>query len=292
MTRRRQKQKRRSRAALWLLLLAALALWVLWGNTALVTTRAPFESTALPPAFDGFRILQVSDLHDARIGEENARLIEAARAAQPDIIVLTGDMIDSNRFDPELSLRTIEGLISIAPVYFVNGNHEAALSWDDYRAFTRRLGAMGVEILEDRAVTITRGSQSIQLLGLNDLGFYGGTIRERKKALADTLRLFARSDMFTLVLSHRPDLMEEYTLAPCQLVLCGHAHGGQVRLPLIGGLFSPGQGLFPKYDSGLYRQGETAMYVSRGIGNSNFPLRVNNRPELVLLELKAVPVGA
>ncbi|MBO7385328.1 MAG: metallophosphoesterase, partial [Clostridia bacterium] len=173
-----------------------------------------------------------------------------------------------------------------------SGNHEAALSWDDYHSLTRRMRAPGVQVLEDQAVAISRGGTDIQLIGLKDLGFIPGSIPERRQEVANTLRLFARDDMFTLVLSHRPELMDEYAQAPCELVLCGHAHGGQVRLPLIGGLFSPGQGLFPKYDAGFYFEGGTAMYLSRGIGNSNFPLRFNNRPELVLIELKAVPAGS
>lgn len=160
--------------------LLALVVWTVWGNTALELNTYTVGSKELPDAFDGYRIAHVSDLHNAEMGDGNEKLLAVLREADPDIIAITGDLIDSRN--------------------------------------TNTYVACGVD-----------------------------------------------------------------------LALSGHAHGGQFRLPFVGGLVAPNQGLFPKYDSGLYTEGNTNMIVSRGIGNSILPFRFNNRPEVILIELKATP---
>lgn len=272
----------------WIAAAAALSLlgWALvWGNTALVRADVLVCSNGIPEAFDAYKIVQISDLHDAQIGENNEKLIAMTAETEPDCIVLTGDFVDSSRFHPERSLSVAESLVKIAPVYYVSGNHEAILSDADYQALTDGLRALGVCVLEDESAELTRGGQSIRLIGLTDIGFHPGTLEEKKDALRTALSALLPEDEFSVTLAHRPELMDVYTECGAPLVLSGHAHGGQIRLPGIGGLIAPGQGLFPKYTEGKYEENGTTLVVSRGVGNSVLPLRVNDRPQIVVVQL-------
>lgn len=272
----------------WIAAAAVLSLlgWALiWGNTALVTADVLVCSNGIPEAFDAYKIVQISDLHDAQIGENNEKLVAMTAEAEPDCIVLTGDFVDSSRFHPERSLFVAEALVKIAPVYYVSGNHEAILPDEDYQALTDGLRALGVCVLEDESAELTRGGQSIRLIGLTDIGFHPGTLEEKKDALRTALSALLPEDEFSVTLAHRPELMDVYTECGAPLVLSGHAHGGQIRLPGIGGLIAPGQGLFPKYTEGKYEENDTTLVVSRGIGNSVLPLRVNDRPQIVVVQL-------
>ena len=261
-----------------LLLLALLSLWLLWGNTALQVNTWIIESEEIPSSFDGFRIAQVSDLHNAGFWEE---VVEALAEAEPDIIVLTGDLIDSGKTDVEAALSFAEQAAAIAPCYAVTGNHEAwsGDAWDVLRTGLLR---EGVVLLEDEAVFLDRDGETVALLGLSDPAFGSDQ--------AALLRELTAGEGYTILLSHRPERMVLYAEADVDLVFSGHAHGGQFRLPFVGGLVAPDQGLFPQYDAGRFRQGDTLMLVSRGIGNSIIPLRINNRPEILVAELK-VSVG-
>ena len=272
----------------WIAAAAALSLlgWALvWGNTALVTANVLVCSNGIPEAFDAYKIVQISDLHDAQIGENNEKLIAMTAETEPDCIVLTGDFVDSSRFHPELSLSVAESLVKIAPVYYVSGNHEAILPDEDYQALTDGLRGLGVCVLEDESAELTRDGQSIRLIGLTDIGFHPGTLEEKKDALRTALSALLPEDEFSVTLAHRPELMDVYTECGAPLVLSGHAHGGQIRLPGIGGLIAPGQGLFPKYTEGKYEENGTTLVVSRGVGNSVLPLRVNDRPQIVVVQL-------
>jgi len=266
------------------ILLLALILWIHWGNTALELNSYTVTSPELPESFDGFRIAHVSDLHNAQIGDENENLLAMLRKAKPDMIAITGDLIDSRSTDIAVALAFAEEAVKIAPCYYVTGNHESRI--DDYDKLKDGLIRLGVTVLEDAAVSLTRSGQSITVLGVVDPAFQ--TDRSSDKALMID-QLTALSDQaqgYTLLLSHRPELFSVYADAGIDLVLTGHAHGGQFRLPFAGGLVAPNQGLFPEYDAGLYTQGHTHMLVSRGIGNSLFPFRFNNRPEVILIELQ------
>ena len=205
----------------------------------------------------------------------------ALAEAEPDIIVLTGDLIDSGKTDVEAALSFAEQAAAIAPCYAVTGNHEAwsGDAWDVLRTGLLR---EGVVLLEDEAVFLDRDGETVALLGLSDPAF--GLDQ------AALLRELTAGEGYTILLSHRPERMVLYAEADVDLVFSGHAHGGQFRFPIVGGLVAPDQGLLPQYDAGRFRQGDTLMLVSRGIGNSIIPLRVNNRPELIVAELK-VSVG-
>lgn len=276
-----------------LILTAALILtaWIAWSNSALQTTFITVGSTVLPEAFEGYRIAQVSDLHDAEPGENHSRLVETLENLRPDLIVLTGDMVDSKRTDIENTLAFAAQAAEIAPTYYVNGNHEALISRQDYQSLTDGLRACGVTVMEDESTELIRDNKSITLIGLNDIGhLLVSGVDNKIAAMQQTLEgLMNKNSGFTIALSHRPELIDAYARTNVDLVLCGHAHGGQFRLPILGGLIAPGQGILPEYDSGLYQKKNTQMIVSRGIGNSVIPVRFNNRPELVVVELKRVP---
>lgn len=265
-------------------LLAALIIWIAWGNTALTVTEQTVQSDRLPQAFSGFKLAQVSDLHNAEMGKGNERLLAALRQAEPDVIVITGDFIDSRHTNTEVALQFAEKVTEIAPTYYITGNHEARM--DIYPDFAEQLAAPGVVLLQNESVQLQRGGDTITLIGIDDPGFVTTHAAERAAATEAALApLMNDCDGFTVLLAHRPELIDIYAKYGADLVLSGHTHGGQVRLPFIGGIFAPDQGLFPAYDGGRCTADSTQMLVSRGIGNSLFPFRINNRPELVVAEL-------
>ena len=287
-------KKKRLLVAVFILLIA-LFLWTVWGNTALELNRYQVSSSRLPKAFDGFKIVQISDLHNTQIGDNNETLIQMIKDANPDIIAITGDMIDSRRTDVKVALDFAEEAVKIAPCYYVNGNHELRVS--EYEELREGLNTIGVKILENDKTEITKNGEKISLLGLSDPSFEASVLMVEEDEVAEIYldkmtavyldKLTLADNNFKILLSHRPELFEEYYEAGIDLALSGHAHGGQIRLPLVGGIIAPHQGLFPEYDGGLYIKEDTHMVVSRGIGNSLFPLRFNNRPEVVLIELQS-----
>lgn len=256
---------------------AAAAGWLLWGNTAITTTEIPVYHRAVPRPFDGFRIAHITDFHNTLFGKGHHRLLDRLKAAKPDLIAITGDMIDARRTDIPTALGFAEEAVKIAPCYYVMGNHEARIP--TYPAFEAGLRKAGVHVLRSESVRLEREGEYLTIIGIDDPtasdGFAEDIIRMQKAARG-----------FTLLLSHRPERFETYCAAGVHLALCGHAHGGQVRIPFIGGVIAPHQGFFPKYDSGIYTKDDTRMILSRGLGNSLCPLRVNNRPELIVAELR------
>ena len=254
-------------------------------NQALQFNTYTLSSQELPTPFDGFRIAQVSDLHNAEIGKDNEKLLNTLQGAQPNIIVLTGDLIDSRKTKVDVALEFAEQAMQIAPCYYVTGNHEARVT--EYSELKEGLTALGVVVLEDTHTKVELDGESITLLGVSDPSFQTDyLLGDAETVMRDTLsRLTEETDGFTLLLSHRPELFDIYVEFGIDLVFSGHAHGGQFRLPFIGGVFAPNQGFFPKYDGGMFVQGNTSMLVSRGVGNSIIPFRINNKPEIILMEL-------
>ena len=263
-----------------------MIVWTAWGNTALERNTYTISSRELPDAFDGYRIAQVSDLHNAEFGDGNQQLLDMLREAEPDMIAMTGDLIDSRRTDLAVALAFAEEAAQIAPCYYVSGNHEARVS--EYQDLKTGLEEAGVTVLDDAQVKIELSGESITVIGVNDPSFHADYLTSDAAVIDQKLSALAAEDPgFMILLSHRPELFDTYVDHDLDLVLSGHAHGGQFRLPLIGGLVAPNQGLFPEYDAGLYSEGNTNMIVSRGLGNSIIPFRFNNRPEVVLIELKS-----
>ena len=241
-------------------------------------------SDRLPDTFDGFRIAQISDLHNAEFGENNTVLLALLRQSQPDLIVITGDLVDSRHTDLEIALRFAQAAAEIAPCYYVSGNHEARIL--EYPALKEGLEAAGVTVLENQRLELERNGKNITLLGVDDPSFQTDYLMgDAATVMAGVLRELITDDSYTILLSHRPELFDLYAESGVDLIFSGHAHGGQFRLPFLGGLVAPNQGLFPEYDAGLYTAGTTNMLVSRGIGNSIIPLRFNNPPEIVVVSL-------
>ena len=268
------------------LVILCLGIWTLWGNIALEVNEYEIVSDRIPEAFAGFRIAQVSDLHNKDFGEGYGQLLTLLSQINPDIIVVTGDLIDSRHTDLDIALEFAWQAGKIARVYYVSGNHEARVP--EYEDLKTGLVKAGVVILENQKVEITREGESITLMGIDDPSFqedylFGDSESVARQAIED---LKNESDGYTILLSHRPELFDLYVETEMDLVFSGHAHGGQFRLPFIGGLVAPNQGFFPGYDAGQFAENTTSMIVSRGIGNSIIPIRFNNRPEIVIVKLK------
>ena len=247
-------------------------------NEWLQITLYEYTSERIPASFDGYKIVQLSDLHDAELGENHSVLVRKVESTEPDIILITGDVIDSRRYDLEKSLRAIKQLIEIAPVYYVLGNHEVATNEMDH--IYEQLELLGVHTLKNEHELIELNGEEIALVGVEDplMGMPMDTMIQNATRGID-------SSTFTILLSHRPEKFDSYVQQSLDLVFTGHAHGGQIRLPFIGGLVAPSQGWFPEYTAGLFEAGETTMVVNRGIGNSLFPLRIFNRPEIIEMTL-------
>lgn len=273
--------------AIGALLLIAVISWIVWGNTALQLNTYTILSDRLPKAFNGYRIAHISDLHNAEMGKDNGNLLVMLKEAKPDIIAITGDFIDSRNTDIEIALQFAEKAAHIAPCYYVTGNHEAIVP--EYDEFRSGLTKLGIVVLEDERIDLEMNDETITLIGVNDPSFkFDDFFDDAELVMKNQLReLVKKDDGFTLLLSHRPELFDLYVDSGIDLVLSGHTHGGQFRLPFVGALVAPNQGLFPKYDAGLYSAESTNMIVSRGIGNSIIPFRINNRPEVILIELKS-----
>lgn len=269
-------------AALVVLIIA----FVIYSNKKTGTTEYIISDKGIPKSFDGFRIVNVSDFHNRFFGKNSSYLLSEIKKASPDIIVITGDIIDRRNLNIKRAVNFASRAVKIAPVYYVTGNHEAVMVGFD--SFIDALKGCGVEYLDNRLVHIHRDTCSICLMGISDpaLGVKPEDYDFVGRCVAELKELGASESGFRVLLAHRPELFEVYA-AEADVVLCGHAHGGQFRLPFIGGLFAPGQGLLPKYTSGMHTISGARMIISRGIGNSSFPIRINNNPELVAVELKS-----
>ena len=276
-------------AALLVALLGA-AIFFRWQNDSIQVDRFECVSEKIPASFDGFVVVCVADLHEKEFGPNNARLFAQIRAANPDVIAISGDLLIDPPLNVEFARRFVANAAKIAPVYFVSGNHEAiAPTQTEYLSLLTALKEAGATVLDGEKVELQRGDESIIIAGVAD------PILERKvdryltskQIIAEKLRRVSPNERFTLLISHRPELAELYAKHGVDLALTGHAHGGQIRLPFVGGLIAPHQGILPRYDGGAYRIGQSTTIVSRGLGPSDFPTRLFNRPSLVVCELKA-----
>ncbi|MFQ9481043.1 MAG: metallophosphoesterase [Oscillospiraceae bacterium] len=273
---------RRRKTAVLLVLTALLAAgFLLWGNCSLQTTETALVSPALPPAFDGLRIVELADLHGRVFGRGSRRLLAAVRRAEPDLICIDGDLFDEHT-DLAMLPPLLRGLCAIAPVYYVTGNHEWRVP--GLRGILAQMRACGVTVLQDDWRVLRRGEDALIVAGTDDP--CGPAERKTPAELIADIRAEAGEAAFLLLLAHRNDQLPQWSALGVQAVLAGHCHGGVVRLPFVGGLFGTDRRLFPAWDAGLYRQGETAMYVSRGLGYTNVHFRLFNRPEVAVIVLR------
>lgn len=263
------------------LLAALLAGFWYYENDTIQTETFTVASSKIPSAFSGFRIAVITDLHGRSFGTGNARLIEAVRSSQPDLIALVGDIVDEHS-DLSMLPPLCRGLSSIAPCFYVTGNHE----WirKDLPDVLDTIEECGVTVLANDYRTLTLNGQQILLAGVHDPN--GPSDMTTPEALTAQLRA-AYPEEYLVVLNHRNDALEQWSALGADLVISGHAHGGVIRIPFVGGLVSTNRTLFPKNTEGLCRQGSTVMAVSRGMGYTGPRVRLFNRPELMVLALKA-----
>ena len=245
-------QRKKLKYLFFLVASVGLIIWIAWANTAIELNEYQIKSEELPENFEGFRIVQVSDLHNTEIGEENTKLLKLIENAKPDIIVITGDIVDSYHTDVEVSLRFVEKAVRIAPCYYVTVNHEARFSKEFFQSIEEKLKEDGVQVLHDESVMLEKDGEYILLAGLDDPTFASNHKGIRYSNLSSHIKELFSEEGFHVLLSHRPELFETYVEADVDLVLSGHAHGGQFRLPFVGGLVAPNQGFFPEYDAGLF----------------------------------------
>lgn len=260
-----------------ILIIIILIPFCLFQNKHLVITTYTYESEKLGADLDGYRIVQISDLHNAEFGKENKKLLETIRSCSPDIIVITGDLVDSNHTNVERAVAFVKEAVKIAPVYYVTGNHEYWLDPSENEQMMQGILAAGAYDLDDEAVCIEKGDSSFMLIGLDDQHLSDETLKNL---------LQEQKNELSIVLAHEPQYLQNYANAGADLVLTGHAHGGQIRLPFVGGIVAPDQGFLPEYTSGKYNRADTEMIVSRGLGNSIIPVRLFNYPEVVCVELR------
>lgn len=254
-----------------------ITIFCFWQNNDIVVSNYVYKAEQISADLSGYTIAQISDLHNKEFGKEQKRLLKILKVENPNLIVITGDIVDSSHTDIDVALEFVKGAVEIAPVYYVTGNHEYWLKADDWDVLMQGLKQCGATILDDEVVEIGN-DRSFYLIGLNDNSLSSNILNE----LCSNLD----SDKLQIVLAHEPQYIINYSEADVNLVLSGHAHGGQIRLPFLGGLVAPDQGIFPKYTSGIYIENNTTMIVSRGLGNSIIPIRIFNRPEVVIVKLQ------
>ena len=262
--------------------LALFIAYLIYENECIRKVRYRYDGA--PSGFSGYKIVHISDLHNKRFGKGQKRLLRYVADEKPDMIAVTGDLFQNEYIENARDF--MEGAVKIAPVYYVVGNHETLVSL--LPEFLKHMREIGVHVLENGVETIERDGDTIAILGLSDPMTFGGNggRERRRRAAAELGRMSAPVEGFRLLLSHRPEMFEDY-VGRAELVLAGHSHAGQVRLPLIGALMTPGEGFKVKYDVGHFFDTEqnTTMFVSGGLGSSNIIPRFHNRPQLVTVEL-------
>ena len=279
----KRKQRRRRRWWPWLLLLAAFFCIALYrSNKTLSVERYTFADPALPAGFEGLRIVQLSDLHGAVFGEDNADLIAAVAAEEPDLIVLTGDIQDRFReTPPQYTWDLGAAMAAIASTYFVTGNHEWAVG--DVPELKEGLAEAGVTVLSNTYTVLERGGDRLVLAGIDDPNGYAD--QKTPEELAEEIRQ-EQGEVPWLLLAHRNNLFEDrYSALGADLVISGHGHGGMIRLPFTDGLIGVDRTLFPSYTDGFYAHNGARVFVSRGLGSSGPSFRLFNRPQVAVLTL-------
>ena len=269
-------------ALIILALIAAVAAFLIKDSRDdLEISRYEVKSQKLPESFDGFKIVQLSDLHGAEFGEDGMELVDKVGSLEPDMIALTGDFV-TDEGDLAAVEKLAARLTELCPVYFISGNHEfgSGLAVKVRNILERA----GVKYLSNEYLTINRGDDEILLGGVEDPLAYADMLSpdELAQKMND-----AAPDAFKILLGHRNYWMTEYPELPVDLIFCGHAHGGLIRIPGVGGLIGTDRRLFPDFDAGQFNNGRYTLIVSRGLGNSVPIPRVFNRPEIVCVELSS-----
>lgn len=272
-----------------LTLFVLFSIVTVWGNITLSVEKIGFETDKLNIE-NGYIIAHISDYHNTKNQFLTDAVLLSLKEEKPDIIVLTGDLVDCRKTDIEKGLDFVSEIIQIAPVYYVTGNHECNISIESQSDFDNMildLKALGVTVLrnEQTQIKLSNG-ESFNIFGINDPYFhceYANQVSQATEKLCYSFDI--DKNEFNILLAHHPEQLDIYSQYGFDVVYSGHAHGGQGRLFGIG-LIAPDQGFFPKYTSGLYEENETKLIVSRGIGNSIAPVRIFDRPHLIYTVIK------
>lgn len=274
------KRRGRKGRVVFIIILLIISALLIDSNYRLVTTEYTIPVSGLPAGFNRYRIVQLSDIHASEFGEENKTLISAVKEQEPDIITITGDLIDDvGQLDTVGPL--LRALAAIAPVYYISGNHEWA-SGDVTNLFSL-LEECGVKALRNEFEILTHNGAQVVLAGVDDPN--GPFDMKKPKELAEEIATAAGEDAFVILLAHRNDALERYEDIAADIILCGHAHGGMIRIPFTEGLIGPGLEWFPEYTGGVYDEEDTLLVVSRGIGNHTGYPRFLNNPQVVSVTL-------
>lgn len=271
---------RRQRRILYAVLAAALLLCGWW--LASEELEVTFHHLYSPKIAGGehIRIAVLSDLHDREFGPDNEELVRQIAVLEPDLIAVAGDMVNARNGKPNVILSLCGRLVEIAPVYYCPGNHESNLMYEQGSPIESQLLDLGVHVLVNRAEEAVINRTPLLIGGIptspEDYAAYG----------AEFFQKYEKSGAFKLLIAHYPGLYEGVLAERAvDLGICGHYHGGQVRLPLLGGLYHGDTGLFPRYSGGLYHLTNGTIFVSRGMGGHNGLPRINNRPELAVIDV-------
>lgn len=270
-----------------LFFIVILTIFLYLENNLIKVTRIKLSFDKLPKSFNGYKIVQLSDLHGKTFGRNNNKLVSTITKEKPDLIVITGDLVDVRYFNDDEIINFLNQIKYIAPVYYVTGNHELAKG--RFTHLESILKKNGIKILRNSTNTIKKNTETITLIGIDDpiLTNVSDNNVNRKtlsKELEKSLKSTQQST-FKILLSHRPEQFQLYSEYNINLIFAGHAHGGQIRLPFTDGLIAPNQGFLPKYTSSKYTLTTSTMIVSRGLGNGSIPIRLFNRPEIIVTTL-------
>ena len=260
-----------------------VAAFLIIDTNCISTGRYTTGNKDLPEAFDGFKIVEVADLHNKGFGIDQNYLMYKIKKENPDIIVVTGDLVDRRKWGTKNAMLFIDKAVEVAPVYFVSGNHEVWSGKYDY--IKDLLLEKGVIVLDDETRVIKKGNDKISISGIIDTGFEDREDYADKIIEEVSIEAKEKAD-YNILLSHRPEHMDDYVNSDFDLVFSGHAHGGQFRIPFVGGVYAPHQGFMPKYTGGIYKEENTEMILSRGLGNSTIPVRIFNMPEITVTKLE------
>lgn len=262
-----------------------------WSSTHIEVTGYEIANEKIPKEFDGFKIVQLTDFHDKKFCDNAISFTNIIKAQEPDIIVMTGDMVTDVDKDFSPFFNLCWQLKGICPIYFVEGNHEKCLWYYGVTVFLPKVEEYGVKILRNETIPIIRNGSQINLVGYDlDVKHYhgdGNPAKDIEKGEMNQLLGTADKSKFNIMLAHSPSFFDDYVEWGADLILTGHFHGGLIRLPGLGGLLSPDRAFLPKYDGGAFYQGKSEMIVGRGIGNSNKIPRMFNNPEIVAITLKS-----
>ena len=257
-------------------------------NDTIKTTKYQINSSKIPSTFDGYKILQLSDLHNKNFEK---RLFDKIELEKPDIIVMTGDMVSSNSLDFFNFLSLAQKLAEKYPVYYIKGNHEGRLSEEDYKVIDDALKIYGVKVLDNEKIVLEKENKHLNLYGMwCNQRYYSRADADvnyiLKKDTVTKLLGKPNTHEYNVLLMHTPTYFDAYASWGADLVLSGHIHGGMIRLPFAGGIFSPDRKLFPKYCYGKYSLGNSTMIISSGLNKGEAGFRFFNQPEIVVVTLK------